>query len=221
MKGCLSVSEQEMQNPFLIGKRLYLRPLEPDQDHHKLAWWTNSEDVRHYFSVYPVNHPRYKERLSNHYKEFSHIMFGIAVKGDNRLVGMVGLKDINILNQTAEFYNKVDPEEQGKGYSTEATKLMLRYGFMELNLNRIQTLDVEENVPGWKVDEKLGFKFEGVQREVFPRHGRFYNMRIYSMLRREYMEFFATSPVYADQRELFGSRDDLVLATVHERVQKA
>ena len=98
---------------------------------------------------------------------------------------------------------------------------MLRYGFMELNLNRIQTLDVEENIPGWKVDEKLGFKFEGVQREVFPRHGRFYNMRIYSMLRREYFENFATSPVYADQRELFGSQDDLVLATVHERDQRA
>ncbi len=171
------MSEQEMQNPFLIGKRLYLRPLEPDQDYHKLSWWNNSEDVRRYFNVYPLNHNRYKERL---------------------------------------FYNKVDPEEQGKGYSTEATKLMLRYGFMELNLNRIQTLDVEENIPGWKVDEKLGFQFEGVQREVFPRHGRFYNMRIYSILRREYMELFATSPVYADQRELFGSQDNSVLATAHE-----
>jgi hypothetical protein len=47
MKGCPFMSEQEMQNPFLIGKRLYLRPLEPDQDHQKLAWWTNSEDGRH------------------------------------------------------------------------------------------------------------------------------------------------------------------------------
>ena len=92
---------------------------------------------------------------------------------------------------------------------------------MELNLNRIQTLDVEENIPGWKVDEKLGFKFEGVQREVFPRHGRFYNMRIYSMLRREYMELFTTSPVYADQRELFESQDDLNLVPVQERIQGA
>ncbi len=210
------MSEQEMQNPFLIGKRLYLRPLEPDQDYHKLSWWNNSEDVRRYFNVYPLNHTRYKERLNQQYKEFSHILFGIVSKKDNVLVGVVGLKDINLLNQTAEFYNKVDPEEQGKGYSTEATKLMLRYGFLELNLNRIQTLDVEENTPGWKVDEKLGFKFEGIQREVFPRHGRFYNMRIYSMLRREYLELFATSPVYADQRELFASQDHLVLATVKE-----
>lgn len=101
------MNKQEMQNPFLIGKRLYIRPLEPDQDDHQLAWWNNSEDMRPYFSVYPVNHARYKEHLSNHYKEFSHIMFGIALKSNNRLVGMVGLKDINLLHQTAEFYNKV------------------------------------------------------------------------------------------------------------------
>jgi len=63
------MSEQEMQNPFLIGKRLYLRPLEPDQDYHKLSWWNNSEDVRRYFNVYPLNHTRYKERLNQQYKE--------------------------------------------------------------------------------------------------------------------------------------------------------
>lgn len=199
------MSKQEMQNPFLIGKRLYLRPLEPDQDYHKLAWWNNSEDVRKYFNVYPLSDVRYKERINQQYKDFRHILFGLALKSDHTLVGVVGLKDINILNQSAEFYIKVDPEEQGKGYGTEATKLMLRYGFLELNLNRIQTLDVEENIPGWKVDEKLGFQFEGIMREMFHRHGRSYNMRIYSMLRREYFDLFTNSPVYADQRELFGN----------------
>jgi RimJ/RimL family protein N-acetyltransferase len=38
---------------------------------------------------------------------------------------------------------------------------------MELNLNRIQSLDVEENISAWKVDEKLGFQFEGIKREFW------------------------------------------------------
>jgi len=39
---------------------------------------------------------------------------------------------------------------------------------MELNLNRIQSLDVEENISSaWKVDEKLGFQFEGIKREFW------------------------------------------------------
>lgn len=199
------MEQSGMHNPFLIGKRLYLRPLEPDQDYHKLSIWNNDEDIRRYFNVYPLNDARYKERLNTFYREFSHIVFGVASKEDHHLAGVVALKDINTLNQSGEFYIKIDASEQGKGFGTEATKLMLRYGFLELNLNRIMTLDVEENIPGWKVDEKLGFRFEGVMREVFPRHGRHYNMRIYSMLRREYQELFVSSPVYADQRELFGA----------------
>jgi RimJ/RimL family protein N-acetyltransferase len=199
------MEQPAMQNPFLIGKRLYLRPMEPDQDYHHLSIWNNSEDIRRYFNVYPLNDARYKERADSYYRSFSHILFGVVAKEDNRLVGVVALKDINLLNRNAEFYLKIDASEQGKGFGTEATKLMLRYGFLELNLNRIMTLDVEENIPGWKVDEKLGFKFEGIQREVFHRHGRSYNMRIYSMLNREYQDVFANSPVYADQREIFGT----------------
>jgi len=62
MKGNSFMSEQEMQNPFLIGKRLYLRPIEPDQDYHKFSWWNNSEEVHRYFNVYPVSYSRYADQ---------------------------------------------------------------------------------------------------------------------------------------------------------------
>jgi RimJ/RimL family protein N-acetyltransferase len=65
---------------------------------------------------------------------------------------------------------------------------MIRYGFMELNLNRIQTQDMEENIGGWRADEKAGFKFEGVLREAILRFGKYHNVRVYSLLRREFLE---------------------------------
>jgi RimJ/RimL family protein N-acetyltransferase len=177
------------QNPFLIGDRLYLRPLEPAQDNHLYATWLNNEEIRRYFSVYPTSDARGKERLENLYKSFGHIIFGVARKDDNALIGLVGLKDINQLNQSAEFYVIIgDPSAWGKGYGTEATQLMIRYGFMELNLNRIQTQDMEENIGGWRADEKAGFKYEGTIREAIFRFGRYHDVRIYSILRREYLE---------------------------------
>jgi len=177
-----------MQNPFIIGTRLYLRPLEPAQDNHAYSTWLNDAEVRRYFSVYPTSDTRGKERLENLYKSFGHIIFGVALKSDNTLIGLVGLKDINVLNQSAEFYNIIDEAFWGKGYGTECTELMIRYGFMELNLNRIQTQDMEENIGGQRADEKAGFKYEGTLREVIPRFGKFHNVRVYSMLRSEYME---------------------------------
>ncbi len=178
-----------LQNPFLIGEHLYLRPLEPAQDNHFYSTWMNDEEIRRYFSVYPTSDARGRERLDNLYKDTRHILFGVARIEDNALIGLVGLKDINTLNQSAEFYVIIgDRSAWGKGYGTEATRLMVRYGFMELNLNRIQTQDMEENVGGWRTDEKAGFKYEGTLRAMIPRFGKFHNVRVYSMLRSEFLE---------------------------------
>jgi RimJ/RimL family protein N-acetyltransferase len=203
------MTEPHMQNPFLVGKHLYLRPLEPEQDAHQLAEWYNDPDLRrHLLTPHILNYARYREFISGLYKSFNLIACGVAAKRDHKLVGAVGLKDIDHIYQTAELYIiKIDPQEQGKGYGTEATQLMLHYGFMELNLNRIQTLNVEENVPGWKIEEKLGFQLEGVKREAFLRNGRPHSIRIYSLLRREYQELFSTSPVYTGIREAFSLED--------------
>ena len=177
-----------MQNPFIVGERIYLRPLEPAQDNHLYSTWMNDEEIRRYFSIYPTSDTRGKERLELLYKDGKHIIFGVALNADNRLIGLVGLKDINYINQSAEFYNIIgDRSAWGKGYGTEATNLMIRYGFMELNLNRIQTQDMEDNIGGWRADEKAGFKYEGTLREVILRFGKYNNVRVYSLLRSEYL----------------------------------
>jgi RimJ/RimL family protein N-acetyltransferase len=178
-----------LQTPFVIGERVYLRPLEPSQDNHLFATWLCDQEIRRYFSVYPTSSLRGRERLETFYKGFSHILLGVALKNDNCLIGLVGLNDINTLNQSAEFYVIIgDRSVWGQGYGTEATKLMLRYGFLELNLNRIQTTDMEENVGGWRADEKAGFKLEGIMRENIQRFGKYHDQRLYSMLRREFLE---------------------------------
>jgi len=177
------------QNPFLVGERLYLRPLEPAQDNHLYSTWMNDEEIRRYFSIFPTSDARGKERLEQLYRDGNHIIFGVAFNSDNRLIGLVGLKDINYINQGAEFYVIIgDRSAWFKGYGTEATKLMFRYGFMELNLNRIQTQDMDENIGGWRADEKAGMKFEGTLRQVIFRFGKFHDVRVYSILRSEYLE---------------------------------
>ncbi len=178
-----------MQNPFIVGERVYLRPLEPAQDNHLYSTWMNDEEIRRYFSIYPTSDTRGKERLELLYKDGKHIIFGVALNEDNRLIGLVGLKDINYVNQNAEFYIIIgDRTAWGKGYGTEATELMIRYGFMELNLNRIQSQAMEENIGGWRADEKVGFKYEGTLREAILRFGKYNDVRVSSLLRREYIQ---------------------------------
>jgi RimJ/RimL family protein N-acetyltransferase len=183
-------------NPMVIGKHLYLRPLEPDQDAGPLAKWASHEEMRQFFNVYPMSMAMYKDRISQLYKDTSHILLGVACKEDPGLCGIVGLKAISQIHRSAEFYIKIDQACQGRGYGTEATILMLRYAFVDLNLNRVQTQDVEVNVPGWKVDEKVGFRLEGIAREAFFRSGDAYDVRVYSLLRQEYLEQVQKNPIY-------------------------
>ena len=182
-----------LQNPFIVGERIYLRPLEPAQDYHLYSTWRNDEEIRRYFSIYPTNDTRSKERLELLYKDGKHIIFGVALNENNRLIGLVGLKDINYINQSAGFYIIIgDRSAWGKGYGTEATKLMIRYGFLELNLNRIQTQSMEDNIGGWRADEKAGFNYEGTLREVILRFGKYIDVRVYSLLKSEYLQNTST-----------------------------
>ena len=190
----MSQDTSNLQNPFIVGERIYLRSLEPAQDNHLYSTWMNDEEIRRYFSIYPTSDTRGKERLELLYKDGKHIIFGVALNENNRLIGLVGLKDINYINQNAEFYIIIgDRSAWGKGYGTEATKLMIRYGFLELNLNRIQTQSMEDNIGGWSADEKAGFKYEATLREVILRFGKYNNVRVYSLLKSEYLQ--NTNPV--------------------------
>ena len=194
-KGASFVSQDtsNLQNPFIVGERIYLRPLEPARDNHLYSTWVNDEEIRRYFSIYPTSDTRGEERLELLYKDGKHIIFGVALSENNRLIGLVGLKDINYINQSAGFYIIIgDRSAWGKGYGTEATKLMIRYGFMELNLNRIQTQSMEDNIGGWRADEKAGFKYEATLREVILRFGKYNNVRVYSQLRSEYLQNTST-----------------------------
>src|SRR3954465_457463 len=99
------MTEQQMQNPFLIGKHLYLRPLEPDQDAHQLCEWYNNQDLRRYLlTPHLLSYARYKDFIAGLYKSFNLIACGVASKNDHKLVGAVGLKDIDHIYRTAELY---------------------------------------------------------------------------------------------------------------------
>src|SRR5260370_16884124 len=99
----------------------------------------NDEEIRRYFSIYPTSDFRGKERLEQLYTDGKHIIFGIALKENNRLIGLGGLKDINYINQTAEVYKIIGYKAVwGKGYGTQPKTFMLISRFIERNLHLLQ-----------------------------------------------------------------------------------
>lgn len=74
----------------------------------------------------------------------------------------------------------------GKGLTTEAVKLMLKFAFEKLKLHRIYANLFEKNIASRRVLEKCGFKLEGVARECRYRYGKWHNELKLGILKQEY-----------------------------------
>jgi RimJ/RimL family protein N-acetyltransferase len=114
----------------------------------------------------PFNKIREREYIENLYKDDRNTNLGIVLKDSNELIGSTGLHDISIVHRNAEIGILIGNKNcWSKGYGTEALKLMLGYGFDQLNLHRIYLRVFCYNPRAIRVYEKVGFKTEGVSRE--------------------------------------------------------
>lgn len=82
-------------------------------------------------------------------------------------------------------YRIYAPHERGKGYMTEALRIFSAYLFELKPLPRLQVNVLEGNLPSLRVAEKAGYSYEGCLRKLVFSHGRYHNLRMYSLLREE------------------------------------
>jgi RimJ/RimL family protein N-acetyltransferase len=76
----------------------------------------------------------------------------------------------------------------GKGYGTDVMRVILRYAFTEVNLNRVTLSVFEYNPRAIRSYEKAGFRHEGRQRQILNKEGRRWDMLFMGILREEWME---------------------------------
>ena len=112
--------------------------------------------------------------------------FIIVEKFSNRDIGSVYLKDIDLLHQKAEFGIFIgEAEFLGKGLGTEATKMIIEYGFDSLHLNKIYLRVISENIQAINSYIHAGFHLEGIlQKDVFS-NGKYNDIILMAKLSKE------------------------------------
>jgi RimJ/RimL family protein N-acetyltransferase len=115
--------------------------------------------------------------------------FQVRVLAEDKLIGFVGLFPIWEHGNAWVGIGLGERDYWGRGFGTDAMRLILRYGFMELGLHRV-TLDVfEYNPRAIRSYEKAGFRVEGHQRQVLNRNGKRWNVIEMGILREEWLQW--------------------------------
>ncbi len=177
--------------PELETDRLLLRQMTLRDVPDLFNIWSDSEVAR-YINITAfkeVSQAREMVELLNKLaEEKKAIRWGITLKETKKVVGSGGFN--SWLKEEAyrgEIGYDLDREYWGKGIMTEALQALISFGFGSMKLNRIEALVEPENTASIHLLNKTGFLEEGLLREYQVSKERFIDLKIFSLLKREYL----------------------------------
>jgi RimJ/RimL family protein N-acetyltransferase len=113
--------------------------------------------------------------------------FAIQTIQDNRLIGDIGLDGVRWNHRdTFVGIGLGERKDWGKGYGTDAMRIILRYAFLELNLQRVSLNVFAYNTRAIRSYEKTGFTHEGRIRQYLNRAGQRWDILYMGILRQEW-----------------------------------
>lgn len=174
---------------FMRGAKVYLRPLERSDLNDTYLGWLNDGEVTRYLET--GTFPTAMQDLEKFYQGVtgsrSDVIFAIVDGKSHRHIGNVKLGPINWVHRRATFGIMIGEKEfWGKGVGEEVTRLMVEYGFVRLNLNRIALGVFAEHEAAIRCYEAVGFQTEGRCREDMFSQGSYKDRLWMGLLRSEY-----------------------------------
>jgi RimJ/RimL family protein N-acetyltransferase len=174
-------------NRYLCGRHIDLRPVE-NPDLNLIADWRNAPSIwRFFFNPLPIVRSQQKAWLTALRGDRSRLLLMIADRATRTAVGTIGMDHIDLRNQSAEIGNLLigNPRYRRRGIAKEAAALLLDFAFSKLNLRRIYLHVFADNEPAIRLYRALGFREEGRLREAMFADGRFKDVLVMAVLRKD------------------------------------
>ena len=164
---------------------IHIRPITEADTDLILTWRNHPSVVMNFIYRSPLTREDHLHWMRTKVESGTVVQFIIEAEGCP--IGSVYLRDVDKVHQKAEFGIFLGNENaRGKGYGTEATRLILKFAFETMGLNRIVLRVFAENERAIRCYEKAGFSREGVFRQDVIIDGNFYDILFMSILRSEW-----------------------------------
>lgn len=172
--------------PVIETERLRLRFI-TEKDLEEMFSIYSSEEVVKYWRIYPINDISIVESMIEKFKGSFEldmgIRWGIELKSTIKLIGICGYHNWNKKHFRAEIGYELGNEFWGKGYAKESISSIIKYGFDEMNLERIEALVYPENETSENMLNKLGFLHEGYLRKYAYFRDKHQDLNMFSLIK--------------------------------------
>ena len=181
--------EEDDVFPFIEGETIDL-VAENSKWANLICKWRNDPKVRQYSrNMWPKTLEEVKKGFEplpdKQMRDF--IKFTIYHKQSKRPIGRIGFNHIDWVGRNANIFAEIgEPEYWGKGIAGEASRLMINYGFTELNLHKIIAGAFTPNKRSLRAAEKLGFEKEGVLKEEMYVDGQYHDIHKFALFKRDW-----------------------------------
>jgi len=173
---------------LFTGKLVRLAAVNPETDAEAIARWSHDSEYSRLHTPNP-SQPLTAQRSRRMLEEDSpptEFVFAIRALADDVLIGTTGLW-LNHAHGDAWFGIGIGERTHwGRGYGTDAARIVLRYAFTELNLYRVSLDALATNARAIRSYEKAGFTHEGRTRHTSRYDGRWFDDVYMGILREEW-----------------------------------
>lgn len=173
-------------NSFYEGERIYFRPVTPEDADGNYFGWMNDTEVTQYLEsrFFPVTHDELKKYIQKTNTTPNTLFLAISTKSDDRHIGNIKLSPINWIHRLAEMGGMIGEKDcWGKGYATEAFKLIANLAFERMNLHKITSGSYANNPGSIKALLNAGYVQEGIRTKHNFCNGKYVDAVLFGKLR--------------------------------------
>ena len=173
----MSETSQSRSTPINVrGTKVALGPFLPEHLEIRVAYLQDPEVAIYSDGTFRLPSLEHETQVNAQFSEGKGTLFAVYELEKLTMIGEAGLSDVNYLHGRATFGITIGRKEYwGKGYGTEATRLVLDYGFRFLNLYNISLSTFSFNTRAIRAYEKAGFKEIGRRRGAHLLNGQRYD----------------------------------------------
>jgi len=188
----------EMDRPFLVGERIYLRPLEVEDVTPEYLQWMNDAALAGFIPAmtFPGTRRAVEEYVRRETANPAVVFLAIIDRAANKHVGNIKFGPIRWVDRRADYAFLVgDPAARGKGYGSGAVGLILDYAFGVLNLHKVGATCLASNQGSLRAGEKCGLAQEAVLKEERFVDGRYEDVIVMGITRERWKSLRAESKI--------------------------